>query len=223
MSDWTAETVTLEDVPNMRARLVVEDYPEPPFHESGVPTYRVNVSRNTVGAYGSRLEHVYGEEAREVADEWWDRIVFSYSNRADTLDDAVDFLDRFLRIFHGGGARVLSRGDSRSYDYIVVMTQAQLRNWCSGETSTEILEQETRTSEYLAWLEGEVYGIVIEQAGTETTVIRDMQGTVIRESVTETWEEVESVWGFYGDAHDETSYIQSEARAMLEMHGREAA
>lgn len=222
MTDWTAETVTLESAPNFRARLVVDECPEAPYFDGGVPTYRVNVSPYAVGAYGSRLEHVYGEEARDVADEWWDRIVWSYGNRADTLDDAVEFLDRFLRIFHGGGARVLSRGDSRSDSYIIVMTQAQLKQWSNGETSREILEQETRTSEYLAWLEGEVYGIIIEQAGTETTVVRDMTGTLIRESVTPTWEEIDSVWGFYGDPHDEISYIQSEARAMLEMHGREA-
>ena len=66
---------------------------------------------------------------------------------------------------------------------------------------------EAHAREYQAWVEGEVYGWVIEAERTWQRVDGPDAGQ--RE---ERWEHVESVWGYYGPGIE---YVESEARAAL--------
>jgi hypothetical protein len=108
-------------------------------------------------------------------------------------DDAVLLLTRYAHLHHG--VRII---EDRPHDgawslwYVMPGKAAE-----STATPEAIIESEI--TEYRTWAEGEVYGYVIDKA--VTWVPKEGHGPEDDEDIPaerETWEEVDSCWGFIG-------------------------
>lgn len=153
------------DTPHGLFRAVVErdDYPDAPDYDMGYPVFRV--ARNYYG--GSTLDDrpEIGEDSwrRDGIDihEAWERMAeLAYDRR---YTDTVDLVDRYLRIFHGGGARIISStihqgGD----DYLVYDTRAMREHW--GQTGERLETSAPSAEEWQAYIDNEVYVIWVERA-----------------------------------------------------------
>lgn len=96
-----------------------------------------------------------------------------FENALERWPGDADTLERWLRIFHG---RTLGTVDDRDGRYYLV------GEGCLAWAATEIRQ----------WFEGDVYGVIFE---ARVRYVREDDPT---ETVTE-WEQVESIWGLYGD------------------------
>lgn len=196
---YIAETIELDEHPGFRAQIIADEYPSPPEFEAGYPVIQL-----TQKSYYPRTDgHVYGQEVAGM--EWaLDKFLM------DT-DDGYEVFARYLRIFHDGDAVVISRPTSREYGYVVYGTRSLLDSW--GCTADSPVEPEAK--EWEAYIEGDVYGIVIERRTLTETTIFDADGDELDFDADETWTEVESCWGFYGSPWGADSYVAAEAREML--------
>lgn len=79
---------------------------------------------------------------------------------------------------------------------------------CSLDYMEQGLREEVET--YSSYLEGDVYGYIVEQKVTEHITVRTPDGKILREEDHETWDEVESCWGFIG-----CDYATEEAKGAL--------
>lgn len=201
---WTAETIELPEVPYMRARIVVDEYPHAPEFEAGYPVIRLEYRGYTTRTDG----HVYGQEVDGMED--------ALDHFLTTTDDGLETFARYLRIFHGGDAEVMSRPTSRESGYVVYGTRSLLESWGCGPDQAVVPEAD----EWEAYIAGDVYGIVIEKHTTTETVTFDTDGTELDFEAGMSWTEIESVWGFYdGNLYYGQSHTIAEATAMLRAYG----
>ena len=117
----------------------------------------------------------------------------------------LDTFERYLRIFYGVTDFQQYGTDGATY---VTFDPAAWRAYCEiAQTGPGTADM----SEWIAYLEGDVFGIIVERKVVETTTISTTSGGVVRTDTNEAWSEVESVWNFYGD----TDYLYDTAVEML--------
>lgn len=187
-----------------RAVLIRDECPTEPYDDGEVPILRIESYRYT-GGY--RAEAVNKQAEPYAA---------AYNRFEDHGGHSTEVFERYLRIFHDSvGVRSYTPDNYRSdYEYFAFDT-AEWREQVGVDK--KYLEPGTYMTEYVDYLEGEVYGMVIEELKT---------GACGHEGCAEhkAWEDAEqeaiwiikgerrvmsepvSIWGLYGD----NDYTRSE-------------
>lgn len=124
----------------------------------------------------------------------------------DSVGEPLETFERYLRIFHGTTQFATHNiGRSREYGYVAFDT-AKWRE--THGVDAEQVKSENLLSEVAAWADGDVWGVRVEKLVKWTTDDADVVPNEIH-----AWEDVETVWGFYGD-----EYAREEARNMLDAY-----
>lgn len=123
------------------------------------------------------------------------------------VPEPLETFERYLRIFHGTTKfSTYNLGRSREYGYVAFDT-AKWRE--ANGVAAEQVKQEDMLSEVRAWAEGDCWGVRIEKLVHWYT-----QDEAVEDQDRSDWEELESVWGYYGrDAAEE------QARELLKGYG----
>lgn len=183
-----------------RARVALDYYPHAPENDGGCPILRIDPS-----GYGSgSVDHTgYGAyyDPGFDAEGALQRFVSEYGIR-----EGVEVFARYLHIFHEGNIETLNLGHYRDYQYVTFVTRGLAQAW--GLPDSEPVPTAELT-EWTAYIEGDCYGVVIEEQTRTSTVERDREGHVIRTDEDDTWSEVDSCWGFYGFEHAKQSAIEN--------------
>lgn len=79
-----------------------------------------------------------------------------------------------------------------------------------GDTSDAARLVDSEVVELDEYLTGQVYGVIIESRVSTKTTVTDHTGTLLRTTEDEDWDEVDAIWGLYGD-----DYAREEAKSML--------
>lgn len=183
----TADVYTDDAHPNVRVRLVWQTDPEHPDGDALPPVVRIPDYRGDaeyVSDYrpadldASRL----GEAWRQLND--WEK------------------LERWLRMFYGA-TTVHQFGNNRDVT-LVMFDTPDWREHVGAEVKDGKVDLSGDRAEWQAWLDGDVYGVIVETRATASTVVRDsVTGEVIRESEDEVWEHEDASYGYYGTEHAE--------------------
>jgi hypothetical protein len=189
--EYTTETITDPRIPGIRVRVVVDSDPQPPEFEAGYPVLRYE----QIG----RVKLVYGDTGDDLS-----HALSYYLQRAQYghVDDPIEMFERYVSFVHGGGVNVIERGGWNGYGYVAYGTRKLAEGW--GHTDPEKIAEFARdvdVTEWRAYLDGEVYGIVTEQLATETRTVTNYLGQYVSTDTHEVWVEVDSTWGYYGAEH----------------------
>lgn len=187
------ETIELDERPGYRALLVADENPEQPEDDGAAPIVF--------------LEYRHGWHA-ETVDLTFSSDVYSKSSEveraAEFFGSKFDHFARYLKIFHGCSG--VDQYDGRSATYFAYDPAEVRERW--GLTDEYLAEHPDvvpcSMGEYKAYLDGECYGIVVEK------LVRWQE--VDGDRTTETWDEVDSCWGFYGDLN---GYVTQRAQEMI--------
>ena len=209
-TDDYRETVCVKVTPHGLFRAVVrlDEYADAPEDDLGDPVFR-----HTGSAYRSdEIEHTgYGRDVLNAASAW--------AHFADyALGDTTEVFERWLRIFHDGAILERAGGQSQSdYETYLAYTCRELRaeRGVDAEHEARHPEIDFRTpnmTEWIAYVNGEVFGIAVERA-----VSFDSDGEP------DAWADIDGpVYGFYGEeyAKEEAlaelrAAVESSAEAML--------
>jgi hypothetical protein len=193
MNDYDVETITREDRPGWRARIQIDISAGEPWGDALAPALVV--------PYDSKP--YFGREVYVPADADSLLSVLRWYVERHGVHDGTDLFTRYLHMWCGttadgshstrdGLVLVFDTPDWRSH---VGLTDDHLPANLSGELA-----------EWRAYFDGEIYGVTVERHRTGAVTWDD--GTP--DSI-ETWEPVESCWGFFG-----SEYAESEARRMLD-------
>lgn len=184
-----SETVIERD--GLRVRIDSDTYPEPPYNDGGTPLLRVSSSR-----YGEAPEQVTEITPYVLPDE----IIKAARHFLFDLGDEAKF-ERYLRIYHGTTS-IKWWGDSRATDYNYVTFDTAAWREELGLTDqyltdhAELFKSDiANMDEWIAYVTGEVYGVVIEELVTWVRFHGD--GVTVFDTRQE-WELVDSCYGFYG-------------------------
>lgn len=188
-AETLAEKTTSEGT--FRVLLVPEWDAEKPDHDGQVPVIRLahrDYSRNAV---------------QEVGDDVHDGIL-------EGLDrfDTDDLWERYVRAFHGTSKITYFHSSSdRSSPTWVAFDSAAWRE--AHGVTVEQLAEEDIAGDFRAYVDGNVYGYVVQRRETWVPVGSwDAEGALDEDVTTrETWEDVDdgSAWGLYGREHAETA------------------
>lgn len=183
----TIETVTVPAFPTYRARIVHDVDPSAPYDDGAAPIVRV--------------EYRHGWTAVQVTEGTSYVLDPSIVAAAERFGKDVDTFTRYARIFHG-----VTRIDSYSSREGATFLALDPADWREevGASVEAIAAQDDLLGEYRAYLEGDTYGVIVEKRETW----RNVDSSEERED----WTEVESLWGFYGDAD---GYVSDRAREMI--------
>lgn len=200
-------TETIEERGGYRARIELDDYPTEPEHDSGCPVLRVDEGRVAFTGYGS--ESYRGDGISHTADDALQKFVTEFGQ-----SDGLSTFERYIAIFHGGKTVRHSGHGWREPDYIAYTTERMAREvW--GQSEPLLLDADM--DEWIAYVEGDVYGVIIEEKTVTKTFVYDREENVVSDSVDDTWTEVESCWGHYG-----TKWAEQAARESLGHYADEA-
>jgi hypothetical protein len=199
MSDETVvKEATGADGRQYRVRVELDDGADMPYDDGSVPLWRVEYR-----GIGWRAEQVE-MTSFDASDVALGDAVAKFGGPAYGLTrygaPTEPLVERWLKAFHG--STVVETWHSGDAWYLAADT-ARWRE-AMGVTPEQIREEAQRGSlmaEYQAWVQGQVYGYVVERKAVEYTVVTDPNsGAVIGTRREETWVEVEdgSVWGLYG-------------------------
>lgn len=182
----------LEERGNLRARIEVQEAPDEPYDGCGSPLLRFNV--RTRG---------------DVWDVQQVETITSYRVDPRILQAARRFgpqepFERYLRIFHGV-REIVSYTSGRDWTYMTFDPAAWRAAIGLREEDLATLKPGSLANmdQYKAWCEGDVQGYIIEKRVTWRR--EDSAETM------DTWEQVDSCWGYYG----EPDYVEQVAREAL--------
>ncbi|MDT4993904.1 MAG: hypothetical protein QOH97_3796 [Actinoplanes sp.] len=170
MSDDPSWIVTDDRYPGWRARLVHEECAGEPDGDALAPALVTTAVSKPHLAKG-----VYVPRASDAIQAAWQR-----------LDRAL--FGRYLRMFHG--VTTIAVASNWQTDVLTFDT-ADFRRHVGTITMPADLTGER--DDWQAWLDGDVFGVIIERRRSGTTTWDDGTATAIQQ-----WLEVESVWGMYG-------------------------
>ena len=201
------DTVETPDGLTFRALTIVDEDPQEPEFEGGCPIVQIDAARH----YGYHVEMTgYGESSE------YDDGLGQGSRRVDASDiisyfvdqlggkrEAIDAFERYLHIYHDGNLVEYGPNQGTDYTYVAYVTRTLWESWGNkGEVGKADMD------EYRAWLEGDVYGVVVESKPTvEVEAEPDIRvwrgyGEIDRDG----WTEMEDpVWGYYGQEYAEES------------------
>jgi hypothetical protein len=180
---------------DLRVRLVRDDYPEMPYDDGGSPIVRVEKARGRV----SQVEEITSYQVSDAALT----ILRDYADGDLDWDEMVALLRRDVGATR---AEVISHPADYRSEYVTFDPADWREKVGAPEGSVSLADWE-------AYLDGEVYGYVIEERVIWKRT--DSDGTVIQER--ETWEHVDSCFGHYG-----ARYAEEAAREAFADHVREA-
>ncbi len=176
MSDTIADTITDDALPGWRAVIHYDMSASEPYGDALAPAL-------LVWDRWDRGRPEWGSQVYRPTDA--DTIAGAFRHYADD-----DLFTRYLRIWHGvttvehvshrdGTVLIFDTADWRSH---VGMPEHALPADLSGEAH-----------EWRAYVDGDVYGVVVEHHRTGTTTWDDD-----RTDDVDDWEHVDSCWGFFG-------------------------
>jgi hypothetical protein len=175
-----------------RVVLRVDEHAEAPYDEGSSPILRVEYTSR-----GWRAELV--DKTGGYAPEHIDAIVAA----ASRFGGDTDLFERYLRMFHG--TRDIVWYQSREgASYVTFDTPDWRAHLGIADDAADVVSLE----EWRAYVEGDVYGWVVEERATWH---RDGS-----DDTHETWEHVESCWGFYGREYAEEAAREAFAAATSE-------
>lgn len=177
---------TLETKGDYRVRLVADECPDEPYDDGQSPLMRLDHT-----SYGWIAEHIMAT-GRPLDNDGF------VENAAMCWGTDFRLLEKYLRAFHG--ATKVETWHSGSYWYITYDSAAWREHVGAPEGSADM-------SEYRAWCEGDVWGWVVEKRVTWTT------GDDYDDR--ESWEHVDSCWGYYGSGGANGEYLKTCAREAL--------
>jgi hypothetical protein len=189
-------TEVIEERNGYRARIVADYYPSEPENDGGCPIIRIDAN----GYGGAQFEHTgYGD----YYDAGFDPVrVLTYFNTVrGRYEDALEVFERYVRIFHEGTVE-WRLGSSREYGYVTFTTRKLAQEW--GVADAEPVPA-AEMVEWTSYIEGDVWIVVIEEQTITTSEVRNLEGRVIHSSEDETWTEVDSCGGHYGQEWAEQS------------------
>lgn len=185
----------IEERGAFRVKIVADEYPQEPEFEAGCPVlyvpFRYYDGRVHFQGYGKDL--IDGERA------------LSYLVGQLGRWEGIEAFERWVRIFHGGD---VTSFDSREGTHIAYTSLAHYEEWGLDPESEHA---KADISEWQAYVEGDVWGVVVEEMVTTRTIRRDSMGRFMSDTTDVDWDEIESVWGYYG--HE---YAVEEAKREIE-------
>lgn len=196
MSD-TIDTVTVDEYPDMRARIVYDEYAECPYDDGSSPIIAL--------PYREHPRQVTAITSYEVSPR-----IIEAASRWLRYEPGPDRFERYMRAFHGTTELVWFNDDRT--DYVTFDTAAWREamgitdEWRSLNPAAKL----ANADEYRAWLDGESYVIIVERRLWKATVDRDLIPDP--DSVDDEWEFVDSLAGLYGDLH---GYVTKRAQEMI--------
>ena len=181
---------TIKERGNYRARIINDEDAEAPEFFAGDPIFDLRDGALRYGGHTAddtgvhytveRVGQVLREKVIPAPWAWrgdWDRETF----------------ERYISIFHGGTVEWVD--DDRETRYVAVaLPEYRRSHGCTGD----YLTREPESAEWVACVEGDVWGVVVEERVIKSTEVHAMDGCLICESEEEGWEEVDSCWGYYG-------------------------
>lgn len=160
-----------------RARIVLDKHPSEPYDDGATPI--VQVRRG--GYWGWSGEQAGGTSYKVPGD---------IIEAVGRFGSDSDLLERYLRIFHG--VTSVKWYDSGSYTYFSFVSPDWLE-YVGEPRDNEGIKADL--TEWIAYCEGDVWGVVVEELTTwQRTDVPTYGDPIIREE----WDEVDSVWGHYG-------------------------
>lgn len=189
-----------------RVRLEVDLYPEPPHDDGSSPILRVNrrgYSRTDVSQVEDVTSYRVHPRIIEALERW------AY------VEDRGEF-ERYLRAFHGVTQIEWYAPYDGDYAY-VTFDPADWREemgltdeYMAAHPDTDF--RLASMDEWKAYVEGDVYYLVIEEKLITVDVMQDDELDVEEE-----WEQIDSLSGLYGD--DARQVAIEDLRAVAEAHG----
>lgn len=183
MSDNTLDTITDDSHPDYRARIVYDMDASEPYNDGGSPILRTWHN----GYREPRAEQITAVTSHVVCDG----IVSALERWANQLD----MFERYLRIFHGTtSVKAYDRNDCQYVTFDTADWRAEMGltdEYMAGQPGVDF--NLASMDEYLAWLDGQCYGIVVEKLQTWR-----LDGT---DDTRDEWDHVDSCWGFYGSEY----------------------
>jgi len=196
------DTVENDMGETFRARIFQDIYADEPEFDGGCHIVQVINGRHGLDAemtgYGQCAEYPDGllHSASDIIER------FGHVGRMDgDMRTGIDIFERYLRIFHDGNLVEYGQNRATDYTYVAYVTRTLWESWGNtGEVGKADLD------EWRAYVEGAVYGVVIEELTTWTRDVpcADREGRV-SDDTRETWETVDSCGGFYGYEYAEES------------------
>ena len=187
---------TLEDNGKYRVRLIADEYPSEPYNDGQSPLLRIE--RNNYR--GMTVSHVM-DTGRPLDDD--DRIEYAVRHWGTSpSDDDWRLFEKYLRAFYG--TTKIETWHSGSYWYVTYDT-AKWREYIGVTDDTSWLAKHSDSinmNEWRSYVEGDVWGYDVER---NVTWRRDDDPD---ESM-QTWESVDSCWGFYGSDYARESALEA--------------
>jgi hypothetical protein len=184
MDEDLSQTVTDDRFPRWRARLIRDEDAGEPDGDALAPALLVPTRGRPRLANG-----VYLPAHAE-------RIVSAWGRLADR-----DRFRRYLRICHGATTTAVA---STADTDVVIFDTTDFRHHVGITTRADLSGEQ---AEWQAWLDGDVYGVIVERHHTGTTTWDDTT------TATSRWREVDALWGLYGHA-----YARQYALDLLHQH-----
>jgi len=182
---------------NVRVRVVQDEDPHTP--ETDVPTARID---------GGHVEYLAGKDVSEVDTR---QLLGAWNTLGDW-----DKIGRWLRMFHGATAVEII--DSRDGTFVMFDTP----KWRKYNGISETVSLTGEAADWRAWLDGEVYGVIVERTTTTKTTSIDMAtGDMVSQDENDGWREIGSTWGFFGredaeeSAREELTFYVTEGAEMI--------
>jgi hypothetical protein len=192
-----SETVKTEG--NYRVRLVIDEDADAPYDDGAAPIMRLDYYRGG----GWRAAHVdQGNRPRDCDDR--------IEEAAQRWGSDFDLLEKYLRAYHG--TTKVQTWHSGEYWYITY-DSAVWRDYTGAPV--DAIVGEDLMAEYRAYVEGDVWGYVVEKRVTwhtdEPVADIDRPGGTYADR--DSWEHVDSCWGFYGQDYAREAAAEALAAA----------
>jgi hypothetical protein len=188
----------LETRGDYRVRLVLDESPEEPYDDSQSPLLRIE----QISCDNVRAEHIQIGAMRPAED---DAAIENAVRQWQTTPGDSDWklFEKYLRAFFGVTA--IETYWSGSYWYVTYNSRAwrKAAGWITDEEDAAALARgyaRPNMDEYKAWINGEVYGYVVERKALWRKVDPTTDDPDYLDAMT-TWETVDFCWGFYGDEY----------------------
>lgn len=158
--DYSQQAAVLETPHGIfRALLEHDDYPDAPDYDMGCPVYsyeyRWGVRMDDKPSTGSWSDDHSGIDFHAAVTHFYDR--------SQGFSEAIETLDRWLRVFHGGGVREISssiwQGDPY---YLVYETKAMREAW--GQTGEMLDTSAPENADWQAFIDSDVWTATAQQA-----------------------------------------------------------
>lgn len=177
-----ADDDVIEERGGYRVRLEQDQDADQPYDDGAVPILRMDGNPyhgGEVTAFNKQAEP-YVEALRRLAERW------------GAGNHGLDTFERYLKIFHGT-VKVQQYGQTPYTDYLYIGFDTSA--WAEEVGAPrEALSGENYLAEVVAWLEGDVYGVIVEKHRKGRTEWDDGD-----ETYPEEWVETDhAVWGHYG-------------------------